>query len=602
MRPQKPFVNADLGVATIEAALAGARDICAEVIMEDATVRGDTRKLFLRDSAVSAHLTVDPQKVAERDPRGVYRLYYDFQEPIGRMAPHRTLALNRAEREDVVRVGVDVAYERAAPFIHRAYQPDPRSPFANELEAAIADGYKRLLAPALEREARAELTQQAEEHAITVFATNLRNLLLQPPLRGVAVLAIDPGFRTGCKLSLLDANGKFLEPGTIYPHEPQRRWDESKSTLKALIAKHGIGAMAIGNGTASRETEQLAAEVIRDLEQMGAPVGSVGYVIVSESGASVYSTSEVARQEFPTLDATQRGGISIGRRLQDPLAELVKIDPKAVGVGLYQHDVDQKALAAALDRVMVSCVNYAGVDVNVASAQALRYVAGITARVADAIVTRRAANGPYATRKELLKTPGFGPATFTQAAGFLKIAGGPEPLDNTFIHPESYDVARQALANLPGAKGDRAADRVRSWRLLVSMGTGGAGYQVAVAKLAQELGVGAPTLTDILDNLEKPGLDPRDGLPAPILRHDVLKMEDLAEGMILQGVVRNVVDFGAFVDIGVKQDGLVHVSEMSDTFVRDPMAVAAVGQIVTVRVMSVDSARGRIQLSMRGVS
>ncbi len=598
----EPFVNAELGVASIEAALAGARDICAEMIMEDATVRGDTRKLFLRESAVTARLTVDAERAAEKDPRGVYRLYYDLHEPITRMAPHRTLALNRAEREDVVRVAVEIPYERAAPLIHRVYQPDARSPFADELESAIADGYKRLLAPALEREARMELTRQAEEHAIAVFATNLRHLLLQPPLRGVAVLAIDPGYRTGCKVSLLDANGKFLESATIYPHEPQQRWDEAKATLKTLIAKHSVGAIAIGNGTASRETEQLAAETIRELEQMGAPAGSIGYVMVNEAGASVYSASEVARREFPALDATQRGGISIGRRLQDPLAELVKIDPKAVGVGLYQHDVDQRALASALDRVMVSCVNFAGVDVNVASAQALRYVAGVTARVAEAIVSWREANGPFKTRKDLLKTPGFGPATFTQAAGFLKIAGGLEPLDNTFIHPESYAVAREALDKLPGAKGDRAADRVRAWRLLVSMGAGDEAFQTAVARLARELGVGAPTLTDILENLEKPGLDPRDSLPAPILRHDVLKLEDLAEGMILQGSIRNVVDFGAFVDIGVKQDGLVHVSEMADTFVRDPLSVVAVGQIVTVRVMSVDISRGRIQLSMRGVN
>lgn len=597
----EPYVSEERGVASVEAALAGARDICAEVITEDATVRGGVRNLFMSDSVVTTKLTLNVERVAEKDPRGVYRLYYDFHEPISRMAPHRTLALNRAEREDVVRVAVEAPYERAAPLIQRVYKADARSPFAGELEEAITDGYKRLLAPALERESRAELTKRAEEHAISVFATNLRHLLLQPPLRGVAVLAIDPGFRTGCKVSLLDANGKFMESATIYPHEPQRRWDEAKATLKALIARHNIGAIAIGNGTASRETEQLAAETIRELERAGARAGAVGYVMVSEAGASVYSASEAARQEFPSLDATQRGGISIGRRLQDPLAELVKIDPKAVGVGLYQHDVDQRALAAALDRVVVSCVNFAGVDVNVASAQALRRVAGVTPRIADAIVTWRDANGPFKTRKDLLKTPGLGPATFTQAAGFLKIEDGPESLDNTFIHPESYDVARQALTRLPGEPSVRASERVRNWRMLARMGSGSTGYQAAVSKLAQELGIGAPTLADILENLEKPGLDPRDGLPAPILRHDVLKLEDLAEGMILQGSVRNVVDFGAFVDVGVKQDGLVHVSEMSDSFVRDPMSVVAVGQIVTVRVLSVDSGRGRIQLSMRGV-
>ena len=595
----EPFVSAEKGVDSVEAALAGARDICAETIMEDASVRGDVRRLFLRESAVTARLVVEPERAAEKDPRGVYRLYYDFSEPIGRMAPHRTLALNRAEREDVLRVAVDVPFARAALLIHRSYQGDPRSPFAGELEAAISDGYRRLLAPALEREARADLTLRAEEHAITVFATNLRNLLLQPPLRGTPVLALDPGFRTGCKVAALDANGAYLESATIYPHEPQRRWEEAKATIKAQIARHGVRAIAIGNGTASRETEQLAAETIRELEQLGRPAGAVGYVMVSEAGASVYSASEAARQEFPTLDATQRGSISIGRRLQDPLAELVKIDPKAVGVGLYQHDVDQRALAEALNRTLVSCVNFAGLDLNVASTQALRCVSGVTARVADNIVSHRAANGPFKKRSELLKVAGLGPATFTQAAGFLKIADGAEPLDNTFIHPESYDVARRALAKLPGDRSERVADRIRSWRLLMGMGKGGA--QTAIAALAKELEVGVPTLTDILENLEKPGLDPRDSLPAPILRHDVLKLEDLREGMILQGTVRNVVDFGAFVDIGVKQDGLVHVSEMSQSFVRDPLSVVAVGQVINVRVLAVDAARGRIQLSMRDV-
>ena len=595
----EPYVSEEKGVESVDAALAGARDICAETIMEDASVRGDVRHLYLRESAVNAKLTVEPERAAEKDPRGVYRLYYEFSEPIARMAPHRTLALNRAEREDVLRVAVDVPFERAAPLIHRVYQPDLRSPFASELEAAISDGYRRLLAPALEREARAELTRQAEEHAINVFATNLRNLLLQPPLRGVRVIALDPGFRTGCKVAVLDENGAYVESTTIYPHEPQRRWDDAKATLKALIARHGIGAIAIGNGTASRETEQLAAETIRELEKMGGPKGAVGYVMVSEAGASVYSASEAARQEFPTLDATQRGSISIGRRLQDPLAELVKIDPKAVGVGLYQHDVDQRALAEALNRTLVSCVNFAGVDVNVASTQALRCVSGVTARIADNIVSYRAANGPFTKRSQLLKVTGLGPATFTQAAGFLKIAGGAEPLDNTFIHPESYDVARKALDKLPGGKKEKVADRVKAWRLLVGMGSGGGGVKAAIAALAKELDTGVPTLTDILENLEKPGLDPRDSLPAPILRHDVLKLEDLRDGMILQGTVRNVVDFGAFVDIGVKQDGLVHVSEMSQTFVRDPLAIVAVGQVINVRVLSVDAARGRIQLSMR---
>jgi protein Tex len=470
------------------------------------------------------------------------------------------------------------------------------------LDGSIADGYKRLLAPALEREVRAELTRAAEEHAINVFATNLRNLLLQPPLRGKRVLGLDPGYRTGCKVTVVDENGTYVESSTIYPHQPVARWEEAKASLKALIARHTIAVIAIGNGTASRETEQLAAEVIRELERMGHPAGSLGYVMVNEAGASIYSASEVARQEFPDLDATQRGTISIARRLQDPLAELVKIDPKAVGVGLYQHDVDQRALAAALDRVVTSCVNFAGVDVNVASSQLLRYVAGISGRVADNIVTYRQEHGPFKKRDQLKKVSGLGPAAFVQSAGFLRIADGTEMLDNTFIHPESYEVARQVLKRLPGGDGgERVSDRVKAWRLLTGISSRGAGKD-AVATLAKELEVGVPTLTDILENLEKPGLDPRDALPAPILRHDVLKLEDLHEGMELQGTVRNVVDFGAFVDVGVKQDGLVHVSELADHFVRDPLSVVAVGQVVRVRVLGVDIARGRVQLSMRGMS
>lgn len=597
----EPFVSAENGVTDIEAALAGARDICAETIMEDAAVRGEVRAQFFKEGALGAKLTVDPEKAAEKDPRGVYRMYYEFHEPVSRLVPHRVLALNRAEREDVLRVSVDAPFERAAPLIHRQYQPDSRSPFVDELETAIADGYRRLLAPALEREVRAELTRQAEEHAINVFATNLRNLLLQPPLRGERVLGLDPGFRTGCKVAVVDETGRPIDSTTIYPHAPQERWADAKATLKALIATHRIGVIAIGNGTASRETEQLAAEVIADLEKMGSPAGSLGYVMVNEAGASIYSASEVARQEFPTKDVTERGTISIARRLQDPLAELVKIDPKAIGVGLYQHDVDQRALATALDRIVVSCVNFAGVDVNSASAQLLRHVSGITARIAENIVTWRTEHGSFKSRQQLLKVSGLGPATFVQAAGFLKVRDGKEPLDNTFIHPESYDAARAVLTSLPGKPDERASDRVHSWRLLTGMNSRGTGAQSAVAALAHEVNVGVPTLTDILENLEKPGLDPRDSLPRPILRQDVLKLEDLREGMVLQGTVRNVVDFGAFVDIGVKQDGLVHVSEMADHFVRDPLTVVAVGQVVQVRVLAVDIGRGRVQLSMRSV-
>jgi uncharacterized protein len=477
----------------------------------------------------------------------------------------------------------------------------------------MEDGYKRLLSPAMEREVRTELTRQAEEHAIAIFAANLRNLLLQPPLRGKKVLGVDPGYRTGCKLTIVDETGKFIESDTLYLHQAEK----AQQTLRKLLTKHGISVIAIGNGTASRETEQMIAGLIRELERERDQSGQIGYVIVNEAGASVYSASEIARQEFPDLDATQRGTISIARRLQDPLAELVKIDPKAVGVGLYQHDVDQKELADMLERVVVSCVNFAGVEVNSASAALLKHVSGINNRVANAIVKYREQHGPFKMREELQKVPGVGPATFVQAAGFLKIANGGEPLDNTFIHPESYVAVRTLLGMLPAnsdSKAGKPAERIAQFRQLIklqhSLGRNNrnrtanaqdGSEQAAWADIAKKVGVGLPTLHDILENLEKPGLDPRDALPAPILRHDVLKMEDLQKGMELQGTVRNVVDFGAFVDIGVKQDGLVHVSEMADRFVKDPLTVVAVGQVVQVRVLEVDIQRGRVQLSMRGI-
>jgi uncharacterized protein len=551
----------------------------------------------------------NPEKIAEKDPTGVYQLYYEFNENVTRLVPHRVLALNRAEREEVLRVSVDLPYEQAQPQIIQYYPIRPASPFAELLTDAMEDGYKRLLAPAMEREVRVELTRKAEEHAINIFAANLRNLLLQPPLRNKKVLGIDPGYRTGCKLAVVDETGKYLDSDTLYLHQPEK----ANQTLRKLLAQYNITVIAIGNGTASRETEQLVAQLIHDLEQETGKGDAIGYVIVNEAGASVYSASEIARQEFPTLDATQRGTISIARRLQDPLAELVKIDPKAVGVGLYQHDVDQKELAAMLDRVVVSCVNFAGVEVNAASAALLKYVSGINTRVANAIVKYRGAHGPFKSREELLKVPGLGPASFVQAAGFLKIANGIELLDNTFIHPESYSAARTLLELLPAGQGNYAkpGERIAQFRQLTrlqsSLGRSnrtrkdGDGEQAAWADIAKKIGVGLPTLHDILENLEKPGLDPRDALPAPILRHDVLKMEDLQPGMILQGTVRNVVDFGAFVDIGVKQDGLVHISELADRFVKDPLHVVAVGQVVQVRVLKVDMQRGRVQLSMRGI-
>ena len=579
-----PYLNEEIGLSTIDQVYSGARDIVAEIIAEDAEVRGAMRELFFREALLTSTLS-DPAK----DPGQKYTLYYEFSQPAGSVPPHRILAINRAEREEAVRVAVDLPYERARMVLAARYRPQPRSIFREQLELAMADSYNRLLSLSMEREVRAALTERGEAHAISIFAANLRRLLLQPPLRGRTVMGIDPGFRTGCKVAVVDPTGKYLEGATIYPHEPQRRWREAKDAIRSLARKHGVHVIAIGNGTASRETEALAAEVIAEDDE------KLAYAIVSEAGASVYSASEVARQEFPELEAAQRGNISIARRLQDPLAELVKIDPKSVGVGLYQHDVDQRELGRELDRVVVSCVNFAGVDANTASASLLQHVSGINRRVAEKLVELRNERGPFASRSELKKVPGMGPAAFTQSAGFLRIPGGVNPLDNSFIHPESYGVCNQLIDRLPAERdGERLPQRVSRFRR--EMEAAG----VSLETLAAELGTGAPTLKDILDNLEKPGLDPRDSLPKPILRQDVLKMEDLREGMVLQGTVRNVVDFGAFVDIGVKQDGLVHVSEMADRFVRNPLEVVGVGDVVTVRVLGVDKMRGRIQLTMKG--
>ncbi len=603
----RPFLNAEKGVDTDLEAYAGASDIVAEMVAEDASVRSSVRSTFFRSSTMSAK--ADAEKIAEKDPDGTYQLYYDFHEPVTRLVPHRILALNRAEHEGVLRIGVDLPYEQAQTHIAQHYPAKATSPFATLLKDATEDGYKRLLAPAMEREVRVELTRKAEEHAINIFAANLRNLLLQPPLRGKKVLGIDPGFRTGCKLTIVDENGKYIESDVIYLFQAEK----AQQLLRKLLTRYNIDVIAIGNGTASRETEQLVAGLISELEHTSGQ--RIGYVLVNEAGASVYSASEAARQEFPALDATQRGTISIARRLQDPLAELVKIDPKAVGVGLYQHDVDQKELAAMLDRVVVSCVNFAGVEVNSASAALLKHVSGINTRVANAIVKYREEHGSFKSRADLQKVPGLGPATFLQAAGFLKIADAPELLDNTFIHPESYKAVHTLLTLLPESEGKatRPAERIALLRQRIKLqnslgrsatrnqNTGGGSEEAAWAAIAKQVGVGLPTLNDILENLEKPGLDPRDALPAPILRHDILKIEDLQPGMILQGTVRNVVDFGAFIDIGVKQDGLVHVSELADRFVRDPLTVVAVGQVVDVRVLAIDKQRGRVQLSMRNV-
>ncbi|MCL4554469.1 MAG: RNA-binding transcriptional accessory protein [Actinobacteria bacterium] len=577
-----PFVNEETGLASEEEVWAGARDIVAEVLAEDAAVRGALREAYAQEALLAAR-----RDESVPDPQGKYAMYYEYAEPLERAQPHRVLALNRAEREGVLKVAVDLPPERALGLIAALRPADNASPFAGHLREACEDACKRLLAPSLEREVRAALTERAEQHAIAVFAANLRPLLLQPPIRGRTVLGIDPGYVTGCKLAVVDETGRYLAGTTIYPHPPQGRTEEAKREILRLCETHQVDVIAIGNGTASRETEVLVADVIANARR------ELAYVMVSEAGASVYSASTVAREEFPDLEAAQRGNISIARRLQDPLAELVKIDPKSIGVGLYQHDVDQKALGTSLQRVVESCVNHVGVDVNTASASLLQYVSGINRRVAESIVAYRNQHGKFRRRTDLRKVPGMGKITFQQAAGFLKIAEGEDPLDNTSIHPESYEACAKLLRLLAVEAHDPVlATKMGAFRRQLERSGDAAVW-------AAEIGVGVPTLLDMLRDLEKPGRDPRDELPRPVLRKDVLRMEDLQEGMVLTGTVRNVVDFGAFVDIGVKQDGLLHVSEMKGPRARPAMERIAVGDVVEVRVLRVDHERGRIALSMK---
>ncbi len=580
-----PFINPDLQLESMEDVFAGARDIVSEVISEDAEVRKVLRQVFLRDPMVRSSV-VDASKDKDRK----HEMYYDFSEPVAKIPPHRILALDRGEKSGIVEVSIELPFERAGHVLAKQYPVKPGSVFASDMASCHEDSYKRLIAPSMERETRNTLTERAQRHAISIFSINLRNLLLQPPIRGKTVMGIDPGFVSGCKVAVVDDTGRCVEGLTIFPHKPQGRWGEAVQKIKEVAGRHRVDVIAIGDGTASRETEALAAELIADMD------GKLAYVIVSEAGASVYSASEVARKEFPDLEASQRGNISIARRLQDPLAELVKIDPKSIGVGLYQHDVDQKELGKALDAVVVSCVNYVGVDLNTASASLLQYVSGINKRVAENIFKYREENGRFKDRKQIKKVSGLGDKAFEQSAGFLRIPGGANPLDNTFIHPESYAACEKLIARVRQVSGKRDLPAATA-EFRASMAPSG----LTLDSLASELGLSPLTLKDIMDGLEKPGLDPRDELPAPILRKDILKMEDLQEGMVLKGTVRNVVDFGAFVDIGVKQDGLVHISQLRDSYVARPTDVVSVGDIVTVRVLTVDKERGRIGLSMRDV-
>jgi uncharacterized protein len=566
-------------VPDADAALAGARDILAERATEDAAVRGEARTLALAKARAVCQVAGEE---AEVDPGGKYRLYYDVALPLAEIQPHQWLAIQRGEADGALKVRLDLPDDDILDVMELCFLRGPCTPVRDQVQAALADGYKRLLAPSLDRDLRATHTEQADDHGIQVFSANLRKLLLQPPLRGRVVMGIDPGYRTGCKVAVVDPTGKVLITRTIYPHQPQKRWDEAKKELAALIGSAGVEVVAIGNGTASRETEQLAAELIADRP-------SVQYAIVSEAGASVYSASRLAGHELPDMDVSMRGAVSIARRLQDPLAELVKIDPRSIGVGLYQHDVDQKRLSAALDAVVESVVNYVGVDVNTASPALLGYVAGLSKGVAANVVAHRDEQGPFQKRSDLKQVRGLGPKAYQQAAGFLRVPESANPLDNTPIHPESYPVVRRLL--------ELAGTRLKARDLLGRVQA--VRDELGLSALAELLEVGVPTLADILDGLARPGRDPRDDLPPPVLRQDVLKMEDLREGMRLKGTVRNVVDFGAFVDIGVKQDGLVHISKMADRYVRNPFDVVGVGDVVDVVVISVDLERGRIGLSMR---
>lgn len=564
-------------VPTPEEAWQGARDIVAEGVSDDARSRELARSATWAQGALVAEVADEGL-----DPKRTYQLYYAFRSGLKQIKPHQVLALNRGERGGVLRVAVEAEGERLVERLAALYPARRRSPLAADLRAAVADAYRRLIAPAIEREVRRALTEEADAHAIRVFATNLRNLLLAPPIRGRVVLGVDPGFRTGCKLAVVDETGRVLDTGTIYPHPPQQERARALQTLHTLVLKHGVTLVAVGNGTASRETEELIASLI----QGGA---DVEYLIVSEAGASVYSASPLARAELPDLDVSLRGAVSIARRAQDPLAELVKIDPKSIGVGMYQHDVDQAALAAALEEVTASVVNAVGVDANTASPALLQHVAGLGPALAERVVAYRDAHGPFRSREQLQRVKGLGPKTYQQAAGFLRVPAGPNPLDNTAVHPESYAAVGKLLARLRVSLEDphlpEALRRVQAER---DMG-----------RLAAEIGVGEPTLRDIVAELQRPGRDPREDVSPPLLRRDVLKIEDLRPGMKLYGTVRNVVDFGAFVDIGVKQDGLVHISQMAAYRVESPYEVAGVGDVVEVTVLDVDAGRGRIALSMR---
>lgn len=578
----KAYISEEKGVATVEEAIAGAKDIIAEYISDEADYR-----IYLRNFTAKQGKLISTAKDA--DTESVYEMYYDFEEPVNKLAGHRILALNRGEKEKILQLKIEVPEEKVLQYMEKkVIQGD--NPYTTPiLKDAIEDSYKRLISPAVEREVRSELTEKAEDGAISVFGKNLEQLLMQPPIANKVVLGWDPAFRTGCKLAVVDETGKVLDTTVIYPTAPTtpQKIAQAKETLKELIHKYGVTLISLGNGTASRESEMIIVELLKEIPE------NVQYMITNEAGASVYSASKLATEEFPQFDVGQRSAASIARRVQDPLAELVKIDPKSIGVGQYQHDLNQKKLSETLSGVVEDCVNKVGVDLNTASAPLLSYISGISSTVAKNIVAYREENGRFKSRKELLKVAKLGPKAFEQCAGFMRITGGINPLDSTSVHPESYEVTEKLLEKQGFSLQDIAEGKLSTLSKTIK----------DEKKLARELGVGDITLKDIIKELEKPGRDPRDEMPKPILRTDVLEMKDLTEGMVLKGTVRNVIDFGIFVDIGVHQDGLVHISQITDKkFIKHPLEVVSVGDIVDVKVMSVDVKKKRIQLTMKGIS
>ena len=578
----KKFIDPEKGVETVEDAIAGAKDIIAENISDNPTYRKEIKRYCYRDGVIATEVN----EKDEKEDKATYQMYFDFNEKVNRIPSHRILAINRAEKENAIKLKIQKPEENIIDFIERDVIKDKNSNYANILEDTVEDSFKRLIEPSVEREIRSDLTEKAEEKAIKVFGQNAKQLLMGAPLKGLTVMGFDPAYRTGCKIAVIDETGKLLATTTVYPTEPQNKVEEAKKELKSLIKKYNINMIAIGNGTASRKSEKFVADMISEIDQ------EVYYAIVSEAGASVYSASKLATEEYPDINVSLRGAISIARRLQDPLAELVKIDPKAIGVGQYQHDVNQKKLAESLAGVVEDAVNEVGVDVNTATPSLLSYVSGINKTIANNIVKYRDENGKIMERKELLKVPKLGKVAFEQCAGFIRIFDGKNPLEITAVHPESYEKAEQLLENIGYKKEDlKDLEKLKDIKLKLS--------GVNIKDMSQKLEIGEMTLKDIIDELSKPGRDPRDEMPKPILRSDVLKFEDLKEGMVLNGTVRNVIDFGAFVDIGVKHDGLVHISELSENYVKNPSDVVSIGDIVKVKVIKIDNDRQKVSLSMK---